>query len=176
MATDPTEFTVEVDGGSTTARHFSGGTSAPLLVLAHGAGADQRHRFMEAIARRLSDRGVSAVTFNFLYTERKRRAPDRAPVLEATWTTVLDAVVARLNPEATIAIGGKSMGGRIASQVAASKPGSEACCLATLSIRPAGPRSRASRTCRRLKSPSCSSRARATRSALAKRSNRCSAR
>jgi predicted alpha/beta-hydrolase family hydrolase len=126
MATDPTEFTVEVDGGSTTARHFSGGTSAPLLVLAHGAGADQRHRFMEAIARRLSDRGVSAVTFNFLSTERKRRAPDRAPVLEATWTTVLDAVVARLNPEATIAIGGKSMGGRIASQVAASKPGSEA--------------------------------------------------
>jgi predicted alpha/beta-hydrolase family hydrolase len=126
MATDPTEFTVEVDGGSTTARHFSGGTSAPLLVLAHGAGADQRHRFMVAIARRLSDRGVSAVTFNFLYTERKRRAPDRAPVLEATWTTVLDAVVARLKPEGTIAIGGKSMGGRIASQVAASKPGSEA--------------------------------------------------
>jgi predicted alpha/beta-hydrolase family hydrolase len=126
MATDPVEFTVEVAGGSTTARHFSAGTSAPLLVLAHGAGADQRHRFMVAAARRLSERGVSVVTFNFLYTERKRQAPDRAPILEATWTTVLDAVVGRLDPSETIAIGGKSMGGRIASQVAASKPESEA--------------------------------------------------
>jgi hypothetical protein len=81
---------------------------------------------MVAIARRLSDRGVSVVTFNFLYIERGRRAPDRAPILEATWTTVLDVVVARLNPQGTIAIGGKSMGGRIASQVAASKPASEA--------------------------------------------------
>jgi len=126
MATDPVEFIVEVADGSTSARHFSAGTSAPLLVLAHGAGADQRHRFMVAIARRLSERGVSVVTFNFLYTERKRRSPDRAPILEATWTTVLDAVVARLTPQGRIAVGGKSMGGRIASQVAASKPDTEA--------------------------------------------------
>jgi uncharacterized protein len=81
---------------------------------------------MVATARRLCDRGVSVVTFNFLYTERRRRAPDRAPVLETTWATVLDAVVGRLDPEGTVAIGGKSMGGRIASQVAASKPGSAA--------------------------------------------------
>jgi len=126
MATDPVEFTVEVADGSTTARHFPAGASSPLLVLAHGAGADQRHRFMVATARRLSDRGVSVVTFNFLYMERQRRAPDRAPILEATWRTVLDAVVGRLEPKEAIAIGGKSMGGRIASQVAASTPGSEA--------------------------------------------------
>jgi predicted alpha/beta-hydrolase family hydrolase len=126
MATDPVEFTVEVADGSTTARHFPAGASSPLLVLAHGAGADQRHRFMVATARRLSDRGVSVVTFNFLYMERQRRAPDRAPILEATWRTVLDAVVGRLEPKEAIAIGGKSMGGRIASQVAASTPDSEA--------------------------------------------------
>ena len=126
MATDPVEFTVEVADGSTTARHFPAGPGSPLMVLAHGAGADQRHRFMVATARRLSDRGVSVVTFNFLYMERKRKAPDRAPILEATWTTVLDAVVGRLNPKEAIVIGGKSMGGRIASQVAASTPDSEA--------------------------------------------------
>ncbi len=126
MATDPVEFTVEVADGSVTARHFSAGASSPLLVLAHGAGADQRHRFMVATARRLSDRGVSVVTFNFLYMERKRRAPDRAPILEVTWRTVLDAVVGRLKPKEAIAIGGKSMGGRIASQVAASTPDTEA--------------------------------------------------
>jgi hypothetical protein len=126
MAADPVEFTVEVADGSTTARHFPAGASSPLLVLAHGAGADQRHRFMVATARRLSDRGVSVVTFNFLYMERKRRAPDRPPILEATWRAVLDAVVGRLKPKESIAIGGKSMGGRIASQVAASTPDSEA--------------------------------------------------
>lgn len=125
MAADPVEFTVEVDGGSVTARHFGGRPGGPLIVLAHGAGADQRHRFMVAMARRLSDRGASVVTFNFLYTERKRRSPDRAPVLEATWTSVLDAVVDRLKPAGAVAVGGKSMGGRIASQVVASKPGTQ---------------------------------------------------
>jgi predicted alpha/beta-hydrolase family hydrolase len=126
MATDPVEFMVEVEGGPITARHFAGAPGSPLLVLAHGAGADQRHRFMVAVARRLSERGVSVVTFNFLYTERKRRAPDRAPVLEATWTTVLEAVVSRLKPSGPVAVGGKSMGGRIASQVVASKSASDA--------------------------------------------------
>ena len=126
MATDPVEFTVEVEGGSTTARHFAAKSGGPLLVLAHGAGADQRHRFMVAVARRLSERGVSVVTFNFLYTEQKRRTPDRAPVLEATWTTVLDALVGRLKPRGLVAVGGKSMGGRIASQVVAATPGSDA--------------------------------------------------
>ena len=125
MATEPVEFTVEVEGGHVTARQFAGGRAGPLLVLAHGAGADQRHRFMVAMARRLSERGVSVVTFNFLYTERKRRTPDRAPVLEATWTTVLDAIVRRWKPAGTIAVGGKSMGGRIASQVVAAKPASD---------------------------------------------------
>lgn len=125
MASEPVEFTVEVEGGPVTARHFAARPASPLLVLAHGAGADQRHRFMVAIARRLAERGVSAVTFNFLYTERKRRGPDRAPVLEATWTAVLDAVVGRLKPAGPIAVGGKSMGGRIASQVLAAKPGGD---------------------------------------------------
>jgi len=80
---------------------------------------------MVAVAERLTARGVSVVTFNFLYTEQKRSAPDRAALLEATWTAVLDEVVARLRPQ-VVAVGGKSMGGRIASQVLASHPDSHA--------------------------------------------------
>ncbi len=124
MTTDPREFAVEIaSAGQITARHFRAhATGAPLLVLAHGAGADQRHRFMVSMARRLSERGVAVVTFDFLYTEQKRKSPDRAPVLEETWRRVLDVVVDQLEPTGTVVIGGKSMGGRIASQVVAAVP------------------------------------------------------
>jgi predicted alpha/beta-hydrolase family hydrolase len=120
--TDPVEFSVEAGGETTTAREFRAEADGPLLVLAHGAGADQRHRFMVSLARRLAAHGVTVVTFNFLYTERKRKTPDRAPVLEQTWRTVLEAVGARVQPRGVVAVGGKSMGGRIASQVVASRP------------------------------------------------------
>ena len=62
------------------------------------------------------------MTFNFLYTERRKRTPDRAPVLEQTWRAALDGVVQRLEPRGRVAVGGKSMGGRIASQVLSAPP------------------------------------------------------
>lgn len=88
-----------------------------MLILAHGAGADQRHRFMIAFAEGLAARGVEVVTFNFPYTEAKRGAPDKPPVLEACWRDVIAAVRPSLAGR-KLAIGGKSMGGRIASMVA----------------------------------------------------------
>jgi predicted alpha/beta-hydrolase family hydrolase len=93
-------------------------------VLAHGAGAPQTHPWMVAMARTLSSygtHGIDVVTFNFLYAEARRRAPDRKDVLEATWRCVLEAVRARLPATAGLFIGGKSMGGRIATQVAAAE-------------------------------------------------------
>jgi predicted alpha/beta-hydrolase family hydrolase len=120
----PAEFIVDMTpSGAITARHFaSAGVASPLLVLAHGAGADQRHRWMVDMARRISARGVDVVTFNFLYTEQHRRTPDRAPVLEQTWRAVLEEVVRHLEPPGRVAVGGKSMGGRIASHMAAHVP------------------------------------------------------
>ncbi len=118
-----TSFPVAVDAGRTvTARfHHASGTGAPItLVLAHGAGAGQASRFMVDFARGLADRGIATVTFDFPYIEARRRVPDRNAVLEATWQAILDAVVER--PEhrgRRLMVGGKSMGGRIASQVAA---------------------------------------------------------
>ena len=90
------------------------------LVLAHGAGAGQTHPFMVDMATRISTRGVDVVTFNFLYTERGKKVPDRMPTLEATWHAVIASVRARVGlPTERLFIGGKSMGGRVASNIAA---------------------------------------------------------
>ena len=90
------------------------------LILGHGAGADQHSPFMTNFARALAALGVEIVTFNFLYTEQKRRVPDRAPVLEACYRAVIEAVRDRVDgARHALFIGGKSMGGRIATQVAA---------------------------------------------------------
>ena len=75
---------------------------------------------MVSIARTLADRGVDVVTFNFAYMEQRRRAPDRAPVLEACFRTVVAAArEQRLLRTQRLFIGGKSMGGRMATHLAA---------------------------------------------------------
>jgi predicted alpha/beta-hydrolase family hydrolase len=91
------------------------------LILGHGAGAPQQSPWMVQIARRLAARGVTVVTFNFPYAERRKSAPDKTEVLEATWTATIRAVRARqpARNRPRLFIGGKSMGGRIASHVAA---------------------------------------------------------
>jgi predicted alpha/beta-hydrolase family hydrolase len=94
------------------------------LILAHGAGAGQRSSFMVVFAEALSAAGLDVVTFNFLYTEQKRRVPDRGPALEACYRAVIDGARNEVESARTfLAIGGKSMGGRIATQVAAADPG-----------------------------------------------------
>jgi predicted alpha/beta-hydrolase family hydrolase len=75
------------------------------------------------MANAVRARGIDAVTFNFLYSEARKRAPDKNDVLEATWEAAIAAVLARegVGPgsRSGLFIGGKSMGGRIATQVAA---------------------------------------------------------
>lgn len=92
------------------------------LVLAHGAGGGQQSRFMVQAARAFADRGITVATFDFPYMAQGRSVPDKAPVLEACWRTVIDAARADAAFEGVpLFIGGKSMGGRIASQVAAQR-------------------------------------------------------
>lgn len=92
--------------------------AAGVLVLAHGAGAGQTSPWMVRVARGLQSRGISIATFDFPYVTAHRKVPDRAPVLEACWDSAIEAARARF-PHAPLFIGGKSMGGRIATQVAA---------------------------------------------------------
>ena len=100
-----------------------GGVSAAatLLVLAHGAGAGQHHPFMTAMAARLAARGITVVTFDFPYVHEGRKVPDRAPALEACFAAVADwAVTTRDDaPGRRLLLGGKSMGGRMATHLAA---------------------------------------------------------
>jgi uncharacterized protein len=89
------------------------------LMLAHGAGAGQDHAFMVAYARGLAALGLAVVTFDFPYIERGRRVPDPRATLEACWQAVIAGVRTKAGPGTALVAGGKSMGGRIASQVAA---------------------------------------------------------
>jgi predicted alpha/beta-hydrolase family hydrolase len=94
--------------------------SKATLILAHGAGAGQLHPFMVGYANALAALGVDVVTFNFPYMDAKRRVPDAAAVLENCYRTVIGAVRRDVaSAGRALFIGGKSMGGRIASQVAA---------------------------------------------------------
>ena len=122
----PDEFSVALQTGqSVTALHYPAAVPAAgaTLIIAHGAGAGQQQPFITAFARGLAARGFDAVTFNFLYTEQQRRLPDRAPALEACYAAVIHEVRRRIpSAERWLFIGGKSMGGRMASQLAASDP------------------------------------------------------
>jgi uncharacterized protein len=91
-----------------------------LFVFAHGAGAGQSHPFMVRYARGLAERGADVVTFNFPYMEAGRGAPDRPPILQGTFRRVVVAAAAHRHVQAErLFVGGKSMGGRIATHLAA---------------------------------------------------------
>jgi uncharacterized protein len=91
------------------------------LILAHGAGSNQMSPAMTRTASALASRGIETVTFNFVYSERRKRVPDRNDKLETCWRRVIEKF--REAGGEKLVIGGKSMGGRIASQVAATDAG-----------------------------------------------------
>jgi predicted alpha/beta-hydrolase family hydrolase len=91
-----------------------------LFVFAHGAGAGHFHPFMTNYASGLAARGITVVTFNFPYMEKRRKTPDRAPVLEDAFRRAIAGAVAHRHVKASkLFIGGKSMGGRIATHLGA---------------------------------------------------------
>src|SRR5882762_10575279 len=97
--------------------------AAVTMLLGHGAGANQLSGFMRMVAGGLAARGLDAMTFNFLYAEQKRSFPDPKARLESCYRAVIDAALSQRKLKGNrLVIGGKSMGGRIASQVAAINP------------------------------------------------------
>jgi uncharacterized protein len=90
------------------------------LVLGHGAGAGQHSGFMVEAAHQLAARAIVVATFDFPYIAAGRKSPDKAPVLEEAWRgAITEARADEAFRSLPLFIGGKSMGGRIASHVAA---------------------------------------------------------
>lgn len=101
---------------------IEGPEAGPLLLLAHGAGAGMSSPFMTLIAGMLAGRGLATARFEFAYMAArreggKRRPPPKAETLTAEYEAVID-LVRRRHSDRPLLIGGKSMGGRVASYVA----------------------------------------------------------
>jgi predicted alpha/beta-hydrolase family hydrolase len=95
------------------------GKPGPTLVLGHGAGANQTSPFMVRFATGLATRGIQVCTFNFPYMERGKRTPDPGPKLESCYRSVLRQLRSQQLARSALFVGGKSLGGRIASHLTA---------------------------------------------------------
>jgi predicted alpha/beta-hydrolase family hydrolase len=92
-----------------------------LFVLAHGAGAGMRHRFMEEVAQKLADHAVGTLRYQFPYMEAGVKRPDSEAVLTATVRAAVTTAKKQADGVSLLA-GGKSMGGRMTSLAAAKAP------------------------------------------------------
>ena len=115
---------------SSTGAHF---------IYAPGAGSNLDDPFGQHLSQRLPDSGVALVRFQFPYMEDKKRRPDAPRILEETWGQVIN----RVRPDAAnLIIGGRSMGGRIASHLAAGGASVEGLALFAYPLRPPGGRAK----------------------------------
>jgi uncharacterized protein len=110
------EIAIEMDGGRVSASVH--GQGATVVVLGHGAGSTRRTPGLLALADALAASGRCALLYNFPYSERGGRRIDPAPVLEAT-TAAVGQYARTVLGAARLVHGGRSMGGRIASQAVA---------------------------------------------------------
>lgn len=122
------------DGETVTAIVYRLGS--PTMLLAHGAGTNQDHPLVAGIAERLAAEGQGVVTFNYPYTEAGRKAPDRAAKLLACHDAVARAV-GSWSPEGVV-LAGRSMGGRMATMLAAEGTGATGVVCLAYPLHPAG--------------------------------------
>lgn len=129
------EIRVDVEGAAVTASVHGDGATA--VVLGHGAGGDRRAALLLRAAEALAASGRRVVLHNFLYTEARRRVPDPPALLEATVRAVAERVRAEWGPTRLV-LGGKSMGGRIASQAVAKGLGADGLVFLGYPLHPPG--------------------------------------
>ena len=129
VGTDETTAVYEPAAGS--------GAELPVFVCAHGAGGSKSDRGMLATASAFRDHGIGVVRFNFLYKEEGSGRPDPMPLLMETTAAVVARVRDELSPKQLV-IGGRSMGGRAASMLAADGYSADGLLLLAYPLHPAG--------------------------------------
>ena len=130
---------IRVGQSSTTAAYdpAPNGDHSTVFVCAHGAGGNMSDKGLLTTTRAIGARGIDIVRFNFLYKEKKSSRPDQMPVLKDTTMAVVARVRDALKPKKLI-IGGRSMGGRAASMLAADGFDADGLLLLAYPLHPAG--------------------------------------
>ena len=136
---DEREWRLRIDGDDigVALQRASAHASNRVFVFAHGAGGHMADRAMLATAQTLRERGVDVLRFNFPYSEKRSRRPDPMPRLMATIASVVALARDELRP-GRLLIGGRSMGGRAASMLAADGFDADGLLLLAYPLHPAG--------------------------------------
>jgi predicted alpha/beta-hydrolase family hydrolase len=132
-------WTINVGESTTTAAYDAApdGDHRTVFVCAHGAGGNMNDKGVLTVTHALGARGLDIVRFNFLYKEKRSNRPDPMPVLKETTAAVVSRVRSELHPR-TLIIGGRSMGGRAASMLAADGFDCSGLLLLAYPLHPAG--------------------------------------
>jgi len=133
------KWKVEVGADETTAlfEPAAARSSGALFVCAHGAGGHMADHGMVQVAEALQGIGLATVRFNFLYRESGGRRPDPMPRLQACFSAVVERARREIRPPVLL-IGGRSMGGRAASMLAAEGYSCDGLLLLAYPLHPAG--------------------------------------
>jgi predicted alpha/beta-hydrolase family hydrolase len=133
------QWCISVDGEEISAvlEPAIGAEGKALFVAAHGAGSHMNHPSMLKLSEVLRGRGFDVVRFNFLYREKGSRAPDRMPKLRMCMKSVVEKARASMGSKKLV-IGGRSMGGRVASMLAAEGFACDGLLLLAYPLHPAG--------------------------------------
>lgn len=115
----------------------AGSTPGATVVLAHGAGSGPDSDVLLAVARRLAAHGHAVLSFAFAYRAAGRRLPDRQPRLLSAWADAVDAALVRWGWQRPLVLGGRSMGGRMASLLVAAGRPCDGLVLLAYPLRPA---------------------------------------
>lgn len=121
------------DGGEVTARVAGEGPNG--ILLAHGAGTNQDHEFMVLLRDGLADDGHTVMTFNYPYTERGAKGPDRAEKLISCHRSAAEVLSHSVD---NLFLAGRSMGGRIGTYVVAEGMTAAGLVLYAYPLHPAG--------------------------------------
>jgi uncharacterized protein len=114
VATPEERLTIDTGRQTVSGTYARPADPAATLVVAHGAGAGMDHPFVVGFARAMNELGFATLRFNFPYAEAGRRSPDPEPRLREAWLAAFETASGRAREE-RVWVGGKSLGGRIAS-------------------------------------------------------------